>query len=380
MNKLIYLDYNATTPIDPRVATAMQPTLTEIFGNPSSSHQYGREARNAVQKAREQVAALLQCAPEEIVFTSGGSESNNFALKGIAFKHSPEVGHIITSQIEHPAVIEVCRWLEKRGHQITYLPVDEYGRVNPDDVAAAITPRTILISIMHANNEVGTIQPLSDIASIAKAKNIPLHTDAAQSVGKIPVHVDALGVDLLTVAGHKLYAPKGIGALYIRPGVQLEKLIHGADHEHGRRAGTENIPEIVGLGQACELARQLFNDNKSHMKQLRDRLQASLQDRLPNVRINGHPEHRLPNTLSISFADAEATTIVAAIQDEVAVSAGAACHSDSVEISAVLDAMGVPLTFARGTLRLSTGRMTTAAEVDRAVEVIVAAILRNIAR
>ncbi|HHJ52653.1 MAG TPA: selenide, water dikinase SelD [Caldithrix abyssi] len=364
----IYLDYNATTPIDPRVAEAMLPYIHEHFGNPSSSHLFGTRAKKAVENARAQVAELLGVRPDEIVFTSGGSESNNYAIKGVAFAYKEKGNHIITSSVEHPAVIEVCRFLENKGFKITYLPVDEYGLVDPDEVKRAITPQTILISIMHANNEVGTIQPIAEIARIAHEHGVLMHSDCAQSVGKIPVRADELGVDLLSVAGHKLYAPKGIGALYIRSGVRLEKLIHGADHERNLRAGTENVIEIVGLGKACALVGQDFEKAMNHLRDMRDYLEHALIERFPDTKVNGHPERRLPNTTSISFKGLEANTIVSELSEKVAVSAGAACHSENVEVSSVLKAMDVPLEYAMGTIRFSVGRFTTRDELDRAIE------------
>ena len=373
--KPIYLDYNATTPIDPEVAEAMSPYLFERFGNPSSSHWYGVQAREAVEKARDQVASLLHCSPNEVVFTGGGSESNNYAIKGAAFANRGKGNHLITSSIEHPAVIEVCKYLEEKDFQVTYLPVDQFGQVNPQVVEKAITSNTVLISIMHANNEVGTIQPIAEMASVARTHGIVFHTDAAQSVGKIATTVDDLGVDLLTIAGHKIYGPKGVGALYIRRGTQLEKLIHGADHEQGRRAGTENVLEIVGLGKACEIAKRDLNRNMEHTQEMRDLLYRELKAEWDEIRLNGHPEHRLPNTLSVSFRNIEANRLLAAI-DKVAVSAGAACHSDAVRVSSVLQAMQVELEYAMGTIRFSTGKMTTAEEVKETAALFVEAARR----
>jgi len=372
----IYLDYNATTPHDPEVIAAMRPYLEETFGNPSSGHWHGNQPRQAVMQARRQAAALLNCRAEEIVFTSGGTESNNQAIKGIAYAYRNKGNHIITSQIEHPAILEVCKYLEDHGFEVTYLPVDEQGLVSVSDVAAAIKPQTILITIMHANNEVGSIQPIAAISELAKKHDIPVHTDAAQSVGKIPAAVDTLGVDLLSVAGHKLYAPKGIGVLYIRNGVKLATFMHGAGQESGRRAGTENVLEIVGLGKACEIARRDLVKNADHMQAMRDRLYEGLKKKSEPVRLNGHPHQRLPNTLSLSFHDREANRILEKIGPEIAASAGAACHSDTIEISHVLKAMNVPLVWAKGTLRLTTGRHTTAEEIDRAIRVIGEAVKR----
>ena len=376
--KPIYLDYNATTPIDPEVAEAMRPYLFEQFGNPSRSHWYGIQTKKAVDEARRQGADLLHCNPEEVVFTSGGSESNNYAIKGTAFANREKGNHIITSAIEHPAVLEVCKYLAEKGFQITYLPVDEFCLVNPRELQKSITPQTILITIMHANNEVGTIQPIAEIAKIAKEHGIVFHTDAAQSVGKIPTRVDELDVDLLTIAGHKLYAPKGIGALYVRGGIRLEKLIHGADHEQDLRAGTENVLEIVGLGQACEIAKRDLEKNTHHMQKMRDLLYAGLRQQWGEIRLNGHPEKRLPNTLSVCFKSIEANTLLAEIES-VAASAGAACHSDSVRISSVLEAMQVDLEYAMGTVRFSTGKMTTEEEVNHTVAVFVKTARRLLA-
>ncbi len=365
--KPIYLDYNATTPIDPRVAEAMLPYLHQQFGNPSSSHLYGVTARKAVEKARQQVADLIGCKIDELIFTSGGSESNNYAIKGAVHAYREKGNHIITSAIEHPAVAEVCFYLEEHGFKVTYLPVDKYGLVDPAQVEDAITPQTILVSIMHANNEVGTIEPIAGISEIAHRHNILVHTDCAQSVGKIPVRVDQLNVDLLSIAGHKLYAPKGIGALYIKSGTQLQKLIHGANHEMNRRAGTENVLEIVGLGEACELTNKNLAASTAHMQKMRDRLERELKKLFPDIQVNGHPEKRLPNTLSVSFPGMEANTILAELKG-VAASAGAACHSDRIDVSQVLTAMHVPIEYAMGTIRFSVGRFTTTDEIDRSVD------------
>lgn len=369
----IYLDYNATTPIDKEVAEAMQPFIGEIFGNPSSTHEYGIAAKKAVITARKQVAELIGCQPEEIIFTSGGTESNNFAIKGAAFANRHKGNHIITSSVEHPAVIEVCKYLSDNGFKITWLSVDEFGLVNPSDVLKAITPQTILITIMHANNEVGTIQPVEEIGEIARQQNILFHSDAAQSLGKIPVNVNKMGVSLLSVAGHKLYAPKGIGALYIRKGTSVQKLIHGADHEMNMRAGTENVIQIAGLGKACEIAGRDLVKNSMHMKNMRDALYNGLTESYPSAKLNGHPDKRLPNTLSISFRGIEANTLLLELT-EVAASAGAACHTDNIEISSVLKAMRVPEEFAMGTIRFSTGKYSSLEEITKAVEHINAAL------
>jgi cysteine desulfurase len=362
----IYFDYNATTPVDSRVLKAMLPYFWELFGNPSSSHAYGLKTHAAIEQARGQVAALLGCAPDEIVFTGGGSEADNLAVKGIAEASQARGDHLITSHVEHPAVLATCRYLERRGFRVTYLPVDRHGRVSPDDVQRAITPRTILISIMHANNEVGTLQPLAAIGHLARESGIPFHTDAAQSVGKLPTRVDELSVDLLTVAGHKLYAPKGVGALFVRRGLRLEPLIHGAGHESGRRAGTENVAGIVGLGEACRLAGENLDEETDRLCSLRDRLYRGLATQAGEVYLNGHPSERLPNTLSVNFAGIEGNALLAATP-EVAASTGSACHAGHTEPSAVLLAMGVTPELAVGAVRFSLGRWTTQEEVDRAI-------------
>jgi cysteine desulfurase len=364
----IYLDFNASTPIAPEVAEAMKPFLSQHFGNPSSQHWAGVTAKEAVENARKQVADLLHCHPGEVVFTSGGSESNNHAIKGVFFAQGKKGNHIITTQIEHPAVINPCRFLEKLGAAVTYVRVDQYGRVDPAEIERAITAKTILISVMHANNEVGTIQPIEEISKIAKRHGILFHTDAAQSVGKIETRVDDLGVDLLSVAGHKLYAPKGVGGLYIREGVGIEPLIHGAGHESGRRAGTENVLLVVGLGKACEIAKRYLNDDK--IRNLRDHFCNLLRENFGEaVVLNGHPVHRLPNTLNVSFVGKAGGEILSRME-EVAASTGAACHSGSVELSPVLRAMGISNEVGMGAIRFSLGRTTTIEEVERVIQLI----------
>ena len=358
----VYLDFNASTPIAPEVAEAMRPYLAEHYGNPSSRHWAGAPAREAVETGRGQVADLLGCSADELVFTSGGTESNNHAIKGVYFALRERGNHIITTQIEHPATIQPCRFLEKLGAEVTYLPVDGTGMVDPDDVRNAITGRTILVTVMHANNEVGTIQPIPEIARITRQRGILLHTDAAQSVGKIPTRVGELGVDLLTIAGHKAYAPKGVGALYVRRGVTLEPLIHGAGHEAGRRAGTESVLMAAALGEACELVADLGTLEET--RRLRDRLWEGLSARFGDgIVLNGHPTERLPNTLNVSFVGRVGAEVLDAL-DGVAASTGAACHADSVELSPVLRAMGVPPVVGMGAVRLSLGRMTTEVEID----------------
>lgn len=367
MHKPVYLDHNATTPLDPEVREIMRPFLEEDFGNPSSTHWYGITPKRAIIKARNQVAELVNCDAEEIIFTGGGTESNNHAILGTARALKNKGNHIITSTIEHPAVLEVCRYLESSGFCVTRVGVDEYGLVNTSDIKSAITSKTILITIMHANNEVGTIQPIEEIAGVAKEKNIVFHTDAAQSAGKISIDNKSLGVDLLSIAGHKLYAPKGVGALFIRKGSKVENFMLGAGQEMGKRAGTENVPGIVGLGKACEIARRDMSINWEHMKKSRDSLLENLKKVWPELRRNGHPEKVLPNTLSISFKGFEADRILEEIGLEVAASAGAACHSDLVELSHVLVALGLPEIWAKGTIRFSTGKNTSDQDIKTAV-------------
>lgn len=369
----IYLDYNATTPVDVAVVKEMRPYLDAIFGNPSSSHEFGLKARVALEKARARVARLINASPQEIIFTSGGTESNNMAIKGAAYAMKAHGNHIIISAVEHPAVTEVTGFLSNHGFKVSIAPVDEYGMVDPDVIKGMLLPETILISVMHANNEVGTIQPIAELAQIARRHGALLHTDAAQSTGKIPVDVKSLEVDLLSIAGHKLYAPKGIGALYIRHGVKIEKLMHGANHEHNLRPGTENVLEIVDLGKACELAHQDLESQIIHLSRLKNRLLSGLQDKLDNFRVNGHPVHCLPNTLSLSFFNLNAVSLLQAMSG-VAASAGAACHTGDDTTSGVLGAMGVSPEFAPGTIRFSVGRNTTTAEIDQAIEIITKAV------
>ncbi len=364
----IYLDFNASTPIAPEVAAAMQPFLTEHYGNPSSLHWAGYPAREAVERARGQVASLLECDPTEVIFTSGGSEANNLAIKGVFDSNRSKGGHIITSAIEHPSVLETCRFLITQGAKLTILPVDRFGRVDIEGVKAAITPETVLITVMHANNEVGTIEPIKEIAGIARDARIPFHSDGAQSVGKIPTPVEALGTDLFSIAGHKLYGPKGIGALMVREGTSLTTLIHGAGHEGGRRAGTENVLGIVGLGAACALAQDWKGaDQLAH---LADRFWHSLKDAYDEkISLNGHPVHRLPNTLNINFISRIGAELLATMP-EVAASTGAACHSGSVELSPVLAAMGVPPIEGMGAIRFSLGRTTTWDELREVIDLL----------
>jgi len=377
VDRPIYLDFNATTPIAHEVVDAMLPFLTDQFGNPSSSHAYGTAAHDAVVQARSQVAGLLGCAPEQIVFTGAGSEANNLAIKGVAFALRERGDHLITSAVEHPAVLATCQYLARRfGYRLTVVPVDSTGLVDPSDVERAVEPGTVLITIMHANNEVGTIQPIAEIARIARQHGVAFHTDAAQSVGKIPTRVDELGVDLLTVVGHKMYAPKGIGALYVRPGTPLDSLVHGAGHEGGLRAGTENVPYMVGLGQAAVLAAERLDSAvMSQVKALRDRLHQRLRDNIPGLSLNGHPEQRLPNTLNVSFPGVDGEELLARTP-RVAASTGSACHAGRTEPSGVLTAMGVERQRALGAVRLSLGQATTSQDVEAAAEALIQAASR----
>jgi len=361
----IYLDYNATTPIDPLVVDELLPWLREGFGNPSSSHHYGRQAKEAVEQARTRLAALLGADPSEIVFTSGGTESNNQALIATARAHAGRGRHIITTEIEHPAVLNPLLWLEEQGFSVTMLPVDRHGKVDPAAVERAITPETVLVSVMHANNEVGTIQPLAEIASITRRHGIVLHTDAAQSVGKIPTRVNDLQVDLMTVAGHKFYAPKGVGALYVRAGTAIESYLFGAGHESGRRAGTENVPYIVALGTAAERAQERIKAGDAATIALRDHLQARLQELVSGVELNGHRDERLPNTLNVSFPGVIGAELLELVP-EIAASTGAACHGGVSKLSGVLSAMGLSPERNLGAVRLSIGQWTTRAEIERA--------------
>ena len=369
---MIYLDYNASTPVDPNVREAMLPFLAERFGNPSSSHTLGKTVKRAVDEARAQVAAMLDADPGEIVFTSGGTESNNHVIKGVAFSCKDRGRHIITSAIEHPAVINPCRYLEQNGYRVSYVPVDSTGQVDPDMVIDEIRPDTILISIMHANNEVGTIQPIAEIAMAASRRGVLMHTDAAQSCGKIPTNVSELGVDFLSIAGHKMYAPQGIGALYIRRGVKIEPLHHGAGHERGRRAGTEAVANIVGLGKAAELAAESLNDPQ--IKRLRDRLHSRIRKTAgDDAVLLGHPEQRLPNTLAIGLRGKIGADILSSCPD-ICASTGAACHAEERKRSAVLEAMHVPENVAFGAIRFSVGRFTMESDIDAAVDQITNAL------
>ena len=368
----IYLDHNASTPIDPSVRAAMAPYLAAAFGNPSSGHWAGAPAHEEVEAARAQVAALLGCAPDEVVFTSGGTEANNAALTGAFFAAAGRSRHIVTTLVEHPAIIEPCRFLERLGATVTYVGIDARGMVDPDDVRRALRPDTILVSVMHANNEVGTIQPIEQIARITREAGVPLHSDAAQSVGKLDTDVDAFGVDLLSIAGHKFYGPKGVGALYVRRGLRLEPFMHGASHESGRRAGTENVLLDVGLGAAAALA--CDRAWTAACRDLRDRFWAALHERFgKRVRLNGHPTERLCNTLSVDFVGRVGSEILAALPG-VAASTGSACHADRVTLSPVLEAMHVPPEVGIGAVRFSLGRSTTWDELDAVIEGLAAAL------
>jgi len=377
--KPIYLDYNATTPIAPEVAQIMIDHIESNFGNPSSAHWFGFKAQDAVNTARQKTANLLGCQPEEIIFTSCATEANNLAIQGTLLRYTPEKTHVITSAIEHPAVLEVCNFCRNKGFGVTIVPVDSAGLIDPNDIERAITKNTKLVTIMHANNEAGSIQPIQEISKIVKNHGVVFHTDAAQSVGKMPVNVDDLGVDLLTVAAHKFYGPKGVGALYIRDGIKIDKVFHGAGHERHLRPGTENVVGIVGLGAACELAESTLSDRYQHMKQMRDRLYHNISNGWELVRLNGCFGTCLPNTLSLGFRDMKATDLLNELYD-LAVSAGAACHTPGqFDVSHVLKAMKVPLEYAHGTLRFSTGIMTTISDIDRASEMVID-VLRNLNR
>ncbi len=376
MRDAIYLDHSATTPTDPRVFDAMRPYFTEIFGNPSSLYRIAQDARAAIEEAREKLAQLLNTSPGEIIFTSGGSESTNFAVKGAAHAMKERGNHIITSAIEHHAVLNPCRFLEQSGFKVSYLPVDSHGIVDLDSLRRAIanppspSDKTILVSIMHANNEVGTIQPIKEVSAIVREKGIYLHTDAVQTVGKIPVDVDDLGVDLLSLSAHKFYGPKGVGALYVRKGTKISPLIHGGHHEKNRRASTENVPGIVGLGKACEIAMNEMDEENKKVKALRDKLQEGLTERIDDILILGHPEKRLSGTLAVCVKWVEGESMLLLLDTEgIAVSSGSACTSGSLESSHVLAAMGLPPETAHGSLRLSLGHGNTKEEINKVLEV-----------
>ncbi len=366
MSRRVYLDHNASTPVHPEVVAEMLPYFDERFGNPSSVHGFGREAREGLDTARERVARFLGTRPEEIVFTSGGTESDNLGIKGLAWAKGS--GHLITSRVEHHAVLRACQWLETQGFEVTYVPVDGHGAVDPDDVRRAIRPDTLAISIMHANSEVGTIQPVRAIGAIARERNIPFHVDAVQTFGKIPIDVDGMGIDLLSFSGHKIYGPKGVAGLWIRRSTKMVSVQHGGEHERRRRAGTENVPGIVGFGKAVEIRGREMQDEARRLTALRDRLWDGIRARVADVRLNGHPTERLPGTANIAYRNVETESIVLGLDLKgIGVSAGSACTSGDVEPSYVLVAMGVPLEWSMGAVRHSLGRSTTPEDIDYVV-------------
>jgi len=363
MTRRVYLDHNASTPVHPEVVAEMLPYFSDVYGNPSSVHGFGRDARAAVDAARDRVAAFLRVRPDELVFTSGGTESDNFGVKGLALARGR--GHVITSKVEHHAVLRSAQALEAQGFAVSYLPVDQYGMVDPDDVRRALRPDTIAISIMHANSEVGTIQPVRAIGALAREAGVPFHVDAVQTFGKVEIDVDAMNIDALSFSGHKIYGPKGIAGLYIRRGTKMVSIQHGGEHERRRRAGTENVPGIVGLGKAVEVRARDMKTEAEAVSALRDRMWEGIRARVPEVRLNGHPTERLPGTANICYRNVESESIVLALDLKgIAVSAGSACTAGSVEPSHVLVAMGVPLDWAMGAVRSSLGRSTTAEDVD----------------
>jgi cysteine desulfurase len=367
MSRHIYLDHNASTPVHPEVVAEMMPYFEQVFGNPSSVHGFGRAAREGVDTARERIARFLGTNPEEIVFTSGGTESDNLGVKGLAWAQGR--GHIITSRVEHHAVLRTCHWLESQGFAVTYLPVDQHGMVDPDDLRRALRHDTIAVSIMHANSEVGTIQPVAAIGAITRERGIPFHVDAVQTLGKIPFDVHALGIDVMSFSSHKIYGPKGVAGLYIRKGTRMVTVQHGGDHERRRRAGTENVPGIIGFGKAVEVRGREMQAEAERVRALRDRLWAGINARVDEARLNGHPTERLPGTNNIMFRHVESESIVLGLDLKgVAVSAGSACTSGHVEPSHVLVAMGVSLDWAMGAVRFSLGRSTTAEDIDYVVE------------
>jgi cysteine desulfurase len=381
----IYLDHNATTPVHPDVLEAMLPYLGSEFGNPSSAHYFGQRARQAIEGAREAVAALIGARPAEIVFTSGGTEADNAAILGVVGhalrtrkQSGPSPLHVITTAIEHDAVLNACGALEARGVSVTYVPAGRDGIVSPDAIRSAIRPETALISVMHANNEIGTLQPIEEIGQIAAEADIPFHTDAVQSAGKIPIDVNRFGVALLSLSAHKFYGPKGVGALFVRRGVEIDSLLYGGGNERGRRAGTENVAAIAGLGKACELARSDMAEASAHLCELRNRLEEGLLARIPGARVNGHPARRTPNTLSLMLPGVDSESLVIALDlAGLACSAGAACSSGAVDPSHVLTAIGLIPVEARASLRFSVGRANTREEVDKALELIPAAVARQ---
>ncbi len=370
MNRRVYLDHNASTPVHPGVLQAMLPYFSERFGNPSSVHGFGRESREGMEAAREQIAAFLKVSKDEIIFTSGGTESDNLGIKGVAAARRS--GHIITSQIEHHAVLRTVQTLEQEGFTATYLPVDGYGMVNPDEVRAALRPDTIVVSLMGANSEVGTLQPIREIGRITREAGVPLHVDGVQTFGKVPIDVDAFGIDLLSFSGHKIYGPKGVAGLYIRKGTKMASIQHGGEHERRRRAGTENVAGIVGLGKAVEIRAREMAEEAVRLTALRDRLWDGVRERVEEVRLNGHPTERLPGTCNLCFRNVESESIVLGLDLKgIGVSAGSACTSGNVEPSYVLVAMGIPLDWAMGSVRSSLGHATSAEDIDYVIESIV---------
>lgn len=369
--KRVYLDHNATCPVHPEVLEAMLPYLRENFGNPSSLHSFGKRARKGVEEAREKLAKLIGCLPEEIIFLSGGTEANNLAIKGVAEALKSKGNHIITSKVEHHAILNPCKRLESLGYEVTYLEVDRWGRVDPEEVRKSIRSTTILITIIYANNETGTIEPIARISEIAREKGVYFHTDAVQAVGKIPCQVEKLGVDMLSLSGHKIYGPKGIGALYIKKGIKIHSLLQGGHHEKNLRAGTENVPGIVGLGKAAEIALRDREKERGWLLNLRERLERRLKEEIESIHIHGHPTERLPNTLNVSFEGVEGESIILNLDLKgIAVSSGSACTSGSLEPSHVLSAMRVPAPIAQGSVRFSLGRGNTQEDIDYTVEVL----------
>ena len=368
MNRRVYLDHNASTPVHPEVVEAMLPYFAERFGNPSSVHAFGREAREGLETAREQIAHFLRVGKEEIVFTSGGTESDNMAVKGVAMARGR--GHIITSRIEHHAVLRTCESLETLGFEVTYLPVDGHGMVDPDEVRRHLRPDTILVSVMHANSEVGTLEPVREIGRVAREREVPFHVDAVQTFGKVPIDLDGASIDLLSFSSHKIYGPKGVAGLFIRRGTKMVSVQHGGEHERRRRAGTENVAGIVGFGKAVEVRARDMADEAARATALRNRLWQGISARVPAVRLNGHPTERLPGTCNMCFRNVESESIVLGLDlAGIGVSAGSACTSGNVEPSYVLVAMGVPVDWAMGSVRCSLGRSTTAEDIDYVIEV-----------
>lgn len=371
MSSIIYMDHCSSTPTDSRVIKAMNPYFDKLYGNPSSAYSFAQDSAKAIKEARERVANILNAKPTEIIFTSGGTEANNLAIKGIAFANRERGNHIITSKIEHHAVLNTCKWLEKQGFSVSYIEVDKYGIVNLDELKGKITDKTILISVMYANNEVGTIEPVSEIAEIKNDKEIYIHTDAVQAVGKIKVDVNKLGVDLLSLSAHKFYGPKGVGALFVRNGTKIDPLLHGGHHEKNKRAGTENVAGIVGLGRACEIALEKMGEEDKRLKKLRDKLEKSITEKITDVVVNGHPEMRLSGVLNICVKYVEGESILLHLDKEgIAASSGSACTSDSLEPSHVLTSMGISPDVAHGSLRFSLGHSNNEQDIDKVLEVL----------